>query len=238
MDITPNDPMNENPNDDLSLSPEEELSEELAEIDPEALAESLNQFQESSPPPQEKVPEKVQEQVSAQAEAQIAELTTENKALKAQADELKEQYIRLRADFDNFRKRVERDKEELEARLSGKFLERFLPVLDDFERAQSQIVPKTDGETQIHRSYQSVYKQLQKSIKEAGLTKMETIGQPFDPHYHEAIAQEPSPLYPENIICDELRGGYMIGDRVVRPALVKVSSEKIAPPSENLTAEG
>jgi len=158
--------------------------------------------------------------------------------LKKQFEEARDQYRRLYADFDNFRKRVERDKEELEVKLTGKFLEKFLLVLDDFERAEAQITPKSDGEALIHRSYQSVYKQFQKSIKDAGLVRMETVGQVFDPHYHEAIAQEPSPDYDENIVSAELRAGYMFGDRVLRHALVKVSSQRVLSPTENLSTEG
>lgn len=216
----------------------EEVNEELLaeELDPEALAESLSHLGETTEKEVAVAPDHSQELAIAQAK--INDLTTENTTLKQQVEDFKDQYIRLRADFENFRKRMERDKEELEQRITGKFLERFLPVLDDFERAQAQITPKTDGENVIHRSYQSVYRQLVKSIKDAGLTKMETVGQPFDPNYHEAIAQEPSPEYEENIIFAEVRAGYILGDRVLRHALVKVSSGKVPDSSENLTNEG
>ncbi len=156
--------------------------------------------------------------------ALIAESTT----LREQLDDRKQQYLRLYADFENFRKRTERDKEEQEGTITGKILKKILPVVDDFERAQLQISPKTDGEAAIHKSYQSVYKQLLKCLKETGVVRLECIGQEFDPNFHEAIMQEPSPDHEEGVITEELRPGYLVSDdRVLRHSLVKVSSGKI-----------
>jgi len=221
----------------------DQTSELLSEeIDDAQLAASLKELvspkETDTPQPQASVDPDKDSPALAAALEQIAALTAENSLLKQQFEEARDQYRRLYADFDNFRKRVERDKEELQVKLTGKFLEKFLLVLDDFERAEAQIAPKSDGEALIHRSYQSVYRQFQKCIKDAGLVKMETVGQVFDPHYHEAIAQEPSPDYDENIVSAELRAGYMFGDRVLRHALVKVSSQRISSPTENLSSEG
>ncbi|TYQ31729.1 nucleotide exchange factor GrpE [Pseudanabaena sp. UWO310] len=158
----------------------------------------------------------------------INNLIAESTSLREQLDDRKQQYLRLYADFENFRKRTERDKEEQEGTITGKILKKILPVVDDFERAQLQISPKTDGEASIHKSYQSVYKQLLKCLKETGVARMECIGQDFDPNFHEAIMQEPSPDYEEGLITEELRPGYLVSDdRVLRHALVKVSSGKI-----------
>ncbi|NUN64335.1 nucleotide exchange factor GrpE [Pseudanabaena biceps] len=165
-------------------------------------------------------------------------LIAESTALKEQLDERKQQYLRLYADFENFRKRTERDKEEQEGTITSKILKKILPVVDDFERAQLQITPKNDGEAAIHKSYQSVYKQLLKCLKETGVARMECVGQEFDPNFHEAIMQETSPEYEEGTIIEELRPGYLVSDdRVLRHSLVKVSSGKIdgdsSKPSEN-----
>lgn len=219
----------ENPTDlaaeSLNDNAEHNFSEELQEIDEAELAASLSQLTED---PKDKSPAEPEIDSSTQLlKDQIVSLTAENDTLQQQLTDTKEQYRRLYADFDNYRKRVDRDKQEVENRLAGKFLERLLPSLDDFERAQSQINPKNDGEAVIHRSYQSIYKHLQKFIKDVGVVKMDTVGKPFDPNFHEAIAQEPSPDYEENVICVELRAGYLLGDRVLRPALVKVSSGKV-----------
>jgi len=155
-------------------------------------------------------------------------LIAESTSLREQLDDRKQQYLRLYADFENFRKRTERDKEEQEGSITSKILKKVLPVVDDFERAQLQITPKTDGEAAIHKSYQSVYKQLLKCLKEIGVARMECVGQEFDPNFHEAIMQEPSPEHEEGIIIEELRPGYLVkDDRVLRHSLVKVSSGKI-----------
>jgi molecular chaperone GrpE len=144
--------------------------------------------------------------------------------MKKQLDDRNGQYMRLYADFENYRKRIEREKEEEEGKISAKILKRLLPVVDDFERAQSQIKPKSDAEATIHNSYQSVYKQLVKCLKEVGVTRMTTLRQEFDPNFHEAIAQEPSADFEEGTVMDELRPGYMLGEQILRHAMVKVAA--------------
>jgi molecular chaperone GrpE len=179
------------------------------------------------------------ERESAASTQKIETLMTEVIALKRQVEDRTGQYTRLYADFDNFRKRTQREKEEEEDRINAKVLKKFLPVIDDFERAQSQIKPKTDAENAIHTSYQSVYKQLVKSLKEAGVVRMRAVGQEFDPNYHEAIAQELTDEYDEGNVCEELRPGYLLGERVLRHALVKVAIGKTpsAPESSEATVE-
>ncbi len=174
-------------------------------------------------------PEESKANVAAAATLEkINGLIAESTTLKEQLDDRKQQYLRLYADFENFRKRTERDKEEQECTITGKILKKILPVVDDFERAQLQISPKTDGEAAIHKSYQSVYKQLLKCLKETGVIRMECVGQDFDPNFHEAIMQELSTEYDEGLIIEELRPGYLVSDdRVLRHSLVKVSSGKI-----------
>lgn len=166
------------------------------------------------------------ENLAGAATQKISALMSDVITLKQQLEDRNGQYTRLYADFDNFRRRTEREKEEEEGRLSAKILKKFLPVVDDFERAQSQIKPKTDAESSIHNSYQSVYKQLVKCLKELGIDRMRPVGQEFDPNYHEAIAQEPNDEYDEGIVMEELRAGFRLGDRILRHALVKVSAGK------------
>jgi molecular chaperone GrpE len=228
-----------------NLPSTDELSDDLLDEDDEALESKLQQFAtdeldqianaENADNPSVFTNTVVETQVETKANAaaaatmeKISGLIAESTALKEQLDERKQQYLRLYADFENFRKRTERDKEEQEGTITSKILKKILPVVDDFERAQLQISPKTDGEASIHRSYQSVYKQLLKCLKETGVARMECVGQEFDPNFHEAIMQEPSPEYDEGIITEELRPGYLVSDdRVLRHALVKVSSGKV-----------
>jgi len=221
--------------DDLIDEDDDVLESRLQQLATEELKHLSNQDETSAESPNPAAtsgePKAEASKASAAAAATLEKingLIAESTALKEQLDERKQQYLRLYADFENFRKRTERDKEEQEGTITSKILKKILPVVDDFERAQLQISPKTDGEASIHKSYQSVYKQLLKCLKETGVVRMECVGQDFDPNFHEAIMQEPSTEYDEGIITEELRPGYLVSDdRVLRHSLVKVSSGKI-----------
>jgi len=221
--------------DDLIDEDDDVLESRLQQLATEELKHLSNQDETSAESPNPAAtsgePKAEASKASAAAAATLEKingLIAESTALKEQLDERKQQYLRLYADFENFRKRTERDKEEQEGAVTSKILKKILPVVDDFERAQLQISPKNDGEAAIHKSYQSVYKQLLKCLKETGVARMEAVGQEFDPNFHEAIMQEPSAEYDEGIITEELRPGYLVSDdRVLRHALVKVSSGKI-----------
>src|SRR6476646_8028936 len=107
------------------------------------------------------------ESASGEAEYQAAleELAQEVESLRTQVDDRTNQYVRIAADFDNFRRRAQKEKEELEDKIKCSTITELLPVVDNFERARSQIKPQTDGEMSIHKSYQSVYKQLVDCLK-------------------------------------------------------------------------
>ncbi len=165
---------------------------------------------------------------SAQDEAayqeKLAEMGSENQALKAQLEDRTNQLMRNAADFENYRKRTERQKEEFEQQVKCSTLNELLPVVDNFERARSQIKPQTDEEAVIHKSYQSVYKQLVDSLKRLGVSPMRSEGKDFDPNLHEAVMRQPTDEYSEGTVMEELQRGYMLGDRVLRHALVKVAA--------------
>jgi molecular chaperone GrpE len=107
-----------------------------------------------------------------------------------------------------------------------------LSVVDNFERARTQIKPRNDGETEIHKSYQGVYKQLVDSLKKSGVSPMRPEGQMFDPNLHEAVMRQPTEEHPEGTVIEELQRGYFLGDKILRHALVKVAA-----PIEQLSAE-
>ncbi len=156
--------------------------------------------------------------------------------LKRQIEELKAQYARLAADFDNFRKRTEKEKEELEAQSKCGTIRELLPVIDNFERARSHIKPQNDAEMNIHKSYQSVYKQMVEALKKLGVSPMRSEGQEFDPNLHEAVMRETTDQYPEGTVISELVRGYVLGERVLRHAMVKVAvapEPATAPADEN-----
>ncbi len=215
-------------NDDLIDEDDDVLESRLQQLATEELNQLSNQEETPAESSQPSATPDSKASAAAATLEKINGLIAESTTLKEQLDERKQQYLRLYADFENFRKRTERDKEEQEGTITSKILKKILPVVDDFERAQLQISPKNDGEAAIHKSYQSVYKQLLKCLKETGVARMEAVGQDFDPNFHEAIMQEPSAQYDEGIITEELRPGYLVSDdRVLRHALVKVSSGKL-----------
>ena len=144
--------------------------------------------------------------------------------IEAEKDEIKSQYARLAADFDNYRKRTQKEKEELKEQAQCSAIEELLPVVDNFERARSQIKPQNDGEMAIHKSYQGVYKQMVDCLKKLGVAPMRPEGEPFDPNFHEAVMREETDEYEEGTVIEELMRGYVMGERVLRHAMVKVST--------------
>ncbi|KAL6988617.1 hypothetical protein U1Q18_014370 [Sarracenia purpurea var. burkii] len=136
----------------------------------------------------------------------------------------KERILRISADFDNFRKRTERERLSLVTNAQGEVVENLLPVLDNFERAKAQIKVETEGEEKITNSYQSIYKQFVEILESLGVVPVETIGKPFDPLLHEAIMREESIEFEEGIVIEEYRKGFKLGERLLRPSMVKVSA--------------
>ncbi len=149
-----------------------------------------------------------------------------------QIELLSNQYMRIAADFENYRKRTAKEKEDLDAQVKRNTITELLPVVDNFERARAHLKPQTDGEMTIHKSYQGVYKQLVDCLKRLGVSPMRPEGQPFDPNLHEAVMREPTDEHPEGTVLEELVRGYFLGDRVLRHAMVKVA----APASDSTLA--
>jgi molecular chaperone GrpE len=140
-----------------------------------------------------------------------------------QAEFSNAQYARLAADFENFRRRTVKEKENLELQVKKNVITELLPVVDNFERARTQLKPETEGEKAIHSSYQGVYKTLVECLKKMGVSAMRPEGQEFDPNYHEAMLREPSNEYPEGTVIEQLMRGYVLGDIILRHAMVKVA---------------
>ncbi len=165
-------------------------------------------------------------------EQTLSQMRAEVESLKAQVEERSTQYMRIAADFDNFRKRSLKEKEDLEQQVKRTTITELLPIVDNFERARSQIKPQTDAEMSIHKSYQGVYKQLVDALKRLGVAAMRPEGKEFDPNLHEAVMRQPTNEQPEGTVLEELVRGYFLGDRVLRHALVKVA----APPETGESA--
>ncbi|MBA0879322.1 hypothetical protein Goshw_024610 [Gossypium schwendimanii] len=171
------------------------------------------------------------DRIVSEIESRISILENEKDGLEKQVLELsaeitsgKEKYIRLQADFDNYRKRSEKERLTARSDAKGEVMESLLPMVDSFERAKQQIKPETEKEKNIDTSYQGIYKQFVEIMRSLQVAVVPTVGKPFDPSLHEAIAREESQEFKEGIIIQEFRRGFLLGDRLLRPAMVKVSS--------------
>ena len=153
----------------------------------------------------------------------LQQLEQELSSLKQEHETVQSQYIRIAADFDNFRKRQARDQDDLRQQLVCSTLTEILPVVDNFERARQQLNPEGEEAQALHRSYQGLYKQLVDVLKQQGVARMEVVGQEFDPTLHEAVLREENQEHAEDIVCEELQRGYHRDGRVLRHAMVKVS---------------
>lgn len=160
----------------------------------------------------------------AENQAVLSEMANQVESLKLQLEERSGQYMRIAADFDNFRKRNQKEKEDLEQQVKRNTIMELLQVVDNFERARSQLKPQSEEAINIHKSYQSVYKQLVDTLKRLGVSPMRPEGKEFDPNLHEAVLREPTREYAEGTVIEELVRGYFLGDRVLRHALVKVAA--------------
>ena len=152
-----------------------------------------------------------------QLQAQIDTLTAEKGALY-------DKLLRLQAEFENYRKRVERERGELYQHGRDDVLLQFLPVVDNFERALSSLETSEGDAEALRHGVELIHKQFKDALSKFGLEAVEAVGQAFDPHVHEAVTTEVTDKHKENTVIQEFQRGYKIGDRLLRPAKVKVAS--------------
>lgn len=145
-------------------------------------------------------------------------------AAKKEAEENYQRYLRAQADLDNFRRRARQEKEEFAKYASAKLLEQLLPVVDNFERALEAAKNNDGASSSFMKGVEMIFRQLEQVLQQEGLQAMETVGQPFNPEFQQAIMQVDSEEYEEGIVVEEVQKGYMLKDKVLRPAMVKVSS--------------
>ncbi len=140
---------------------------------------------------------------------------------RRERDEYYDRLLRKTAEFENYRKRVDRERRESAQYAAGDLLEALLPIVDDFERAlQAEAGPDAEA---YRQGIELIYKQLQDLLARRGVTLVESVGQAFDPRVHQAITYESSPGRAEGEVIEEVRRGYKLGDRLLRPAMVKVA---------------
>ena len=150
------------------------------------------------------------------------QLEEEVNPLQEKYDTLNNQYIRLAADFDNYRKRQEQEKEARLKYGAENTIKKMIEVLDNFERGMKAIETVEDCE-KVKECYNLAYKNFTDVLTKAGLEPIKAEGEEFDPNFHEAVMQTPTSEKPEHTIIAELQKGYKLGDKVLRPTLVNVA---------------
>ncbi|CAN6228127.1 unnamed protein product [Urochloa humidicola] len=157
--------------------------------------------------------EQEKSRVASQFETAAAEITSG-----------KEKFIRLNADLENFRKQTEKERAKFTSNIQVEVVQSLLPLIDSFEKTNLENTPETE-EQKISTSYQGIYKQLVETLRYLGVGVVEeTVGKPFDPSVHEAIAREESSQFKAGIVSHEVRRGFLLKERLLRPATVKVST--------------
>jgi molecular chaperone GrpE len=158
------------------------------------------------------------------ADAKAAEQTEESLLTQLQGDieRFRDHALRTQADFDNFRKRAAREKEDAIKFANASFLERLIPILDNFELGLNA-ARGSAADSPILAGMDMVAKQLTDFLASSGVEPVNAEGQPFDPNLHEAVAQEASTTVPEGVVIRQLRKGFKLRDRLLRPATVMVS---------------
>lgn len=138
-----------------------------------------------------------------------------------QIEELNDKLMRTMAEFDNFRKRTEKEKQQMFEIGAKDIVEKILPVIDNFERGLGS-VPEDDKESAFVQGIEQIYKQLMTTLETAGVTPIEAVGKEFDPNFHNAVMHAEDENFGENIVSEELQKGYMYRESVVRHSMVKV----------------
>ena len=187
--------------------------------------ENLNPFKN------EESDENKEESKDKENNSEETEIKSKEDELKAEIEDINNKYLRLAADFDNYRKRQMQERENLIKYGAEDTLKKIIPVLDTFERAKKSIEKLEDINT-VKESYEVCIKQLGDVLDKIGLKKIKAKETEFDPNFHEAVMQTPSKDYPPHTIIDELQTGYMLHDRVLRPVMVNVATEAEAENTE------
>ena len=199
-----------------------EIEIETPEEEPETPAEETEAEVEEASEETEKVQEEeAKEEKKAFKKKQKADKKQD--VMKEKIEELEDKVRRQMAEFDNFRKRTEKEKSTMYEMGAKDIIERMLPVVDNFERGLASI-PEGEKNTAFAEGMEKIYKQFQKVLEDAGVKAIEAAGQPFDPNFHNAVMHVEDESLGENIVAEELQKGYMYRDSVVRHSMVKVAN--------------
>ena len=169
------------------------------------------------------------EQVAASPEDEDVSVGDAEQAVVRERDELRDLLLRKQAEFENFRKRTERERSEFVQFALADCMKGLLNVLDSFELALRDIASEDAEGQAVHRGYELIYKQLVESLERFGLEALDTTGVEFDPHLHEGVSTQPTADAPEGTVLQDLRKGYLLKGKLLRPSMVTVA----APPESD-----
>lgn len=189
---------------------EKKREQQAAEEAAEAEKAEVNETAEAAPAADEEQAAEETASTDAKAEAAVAEM--------------QQRYMRLQADFANFKKRTAGEKLQISEVVKMEVLQNVLPVVDNFERALQVPQDKlTDDLKSFVDGYEMIYKQLMTVLEKEGVVKIDAVGKPFDPNYHQAVMRVASDEYDNDVVVEVLQEGYLLGDKTLRPAMVKVA---------------
>jgi len=162
----------------------------------------------------------------AEAPAEETEITAEQEMVKMQREleEANDTMLRLAAELDNYKKRVAKERESLIKYATQDIIQELLPILDNFERAIESTGKSKDRDSLLE-GVRMIFKQMYDTLERKGISRIDAVGETFDPAIHEAVMQLVSEEHPENVVVQELQKGYMLHDRVIRPSMVAVSKK-------------
>ena len=153
-------------------------------------------------------------------------LKQELETVRQEAKENHDRYLRVYAEFENYRKRTARENEEFRKFANESLIKELLGVVDNLERAVESSATQPDNEARIIEGVQMTLKEILSILEKFQVTPIEAVGKPFDPRYHQAFQQEENDEYPENTVVKEFQKGYLLHDRLLRPSMVVVSKKK------------
>ncbi len=199
------------------------MSEEKKSIQEEStvLSEEINETEDLTTEAVEQVEVDV-ENSGNPIEAELQETKQQKAELEAKLEEAENRILRMQADFENSRRRARLDLEATEKYKSQSLITELLPAIDNFERAL-KMEADNDQAKSLLQGMEMVYRSLLDTLKKEGAEQIESVGKEFDPHLHQAIMQVEDENFDSNIVVEEFQKGYILKDRVIRPAMVKVN---------------
>lgn len=200
---------------DQMVQPEEEKKKDTAVPEAEDAAQAQ---------PEETAEEKAADQPDAELLAKkVGELTAEIESLKKDSDDLNNRLLRAQADFENFRRRTNKEKADARKYRAQDLASDLLEILDNFKRALDVETASEDGSA-LKKGMEMVLGKFETALKKEGVEEIDSLGKPFDPNFHQAVMQEESQEHEAGTVIQVLQAGYTLNGRVIRPAMVKVSA--------------